>query len=61
MLSKNDKLLEVRLYSPHKCDYICEREDGTHYVFMRRGEDTYRQLHKNKTGDGWIYGKQINK
>jgi hypothetical protein len=57
MLNKNDKILEVRLYSPHKCDYICEREDGTHYVFMRRGEDSYWGLIKTDTG--WIFGEKI--
>lgn len=57
MLNKTDKVLEVRLYSPHKCDYVCEREDGTHYVFMRRGEDSYYELHKQ--GDGWIFGEKI--
>ena len=57
MLNKNDKVLEVRLYSPHKCDFICEREDGTHYVFMRRGADSYWELIKTDTG--WIYGEQI--
>jgi hypothetical protein len=57
MLNKNDKILEVRLYTPHKCDYICEREDGTHYVFMRRGEDSYWEL----TGDvnQWFFGEKI--
>ena len=57
MLNKNDKVLEVRLYSPHKCDFICEREDGTYYVFMRRGEDAYYELFKNETG--WVYGEKI--
>jgi hypothetical protein len=59
MINKNDKVLEVRLYSPHKCDFICEREDGTYYVFMRRGEDSCWELFKNKTGDGWIFGEKI--
>jgi hypothetical protein len=57
MLNKNDKVLEVRLYSPHKCDFICEREDGTYYVFMRRGEESYWELIKTDTG--WVYGEQI--
>ena len=35
MLNKNDKVLEMRLYSPHKCDFICEREDGTHYLYVK--------------------------
>ncbi len=57
MLNKNDKVLEVRLYSPHKCDFVCEREDGTHYVFMRRDEQSYYELHKQD--DGWIFGNKI--
>ena len=58
MLNKNDKVLEVRLYSPHKCDFICEREDGTYYVFMRRSEESYWELIKTDTG--WIYGEKID-
>jgi hypothetical protein len=57
MLNKNDKILEVRLYTPHKCDYICEREDGTHYVFMRRGEDSYWEL--NGDVNQWFFGEKI--
>jgi hypothetical protein len=57
MLNKNDKILEVRLYTPHKCDYICEREDGTHYVFMRRGEDSYWEL--NGDVSQWFFGEKI--
>jgi hypothetical protein len=57
MLKKTDKLLEVRLYSPHKCDYICEREDGTHYVFMKRDEESYWELIRTDTG--WVFGNQI--
>ena len=59
MLNKNDKVLEMRLYSPHKCDFICEREDGTYYVLMRRDEDVYYELYKNQEQDGWIYGEKI--
>lgn len=57
MLNKLDKVIEVRLYSPHKCDYVCQREDGTFYVFMRRGEDCYHELYK--TSDGWILGDKL--
>ncbi len=57
MLNKTDKVLEVRLYSPHKCDFICERQDGTYYVLMRRGEDCYHELHKQ--GAGWVFGEKI--
>lgn len=57
MMNKSDKVIEVRLYSPHKCDYVCQREDGTFYVFMRRGEDCYHELYK--TSDGWILGDKL--
>ena len=57
MLNKNDKVLEIRLYSPHKCDFMCEREDGTRYLFRRLDEDSYWELIKTDTG--WVYGEQI--
>jgi len=57
MLNKNDKVLEVRLYSPHKCDFMCEREDGTRYLFRRIDGDSYWEL--TKTDTGWVYGEQI--
>jgi hypothetical protein len=57
MLNKNDKVLEVRLYSPHKCDYLCEREDGTRYLFRRLDEDSYWEVIKTDTE--WVYGEQI--
>lgn len=38
MIGKNDKVLEVRLYTSHDADYICERLDGTRYVYeVRKG------------------------
>ena len=60
MLSKKDKLIEVRLYTSHICDYVCEREDGTFYVYMCRKEKKYHELYKTDTGTGWILGEQIN-
>jgi hypothetical protein len=57
MLNKNDKVLEVRLYSPHKCDFMCEREDGTRYLFRKLDENSYWELVKTDTG--WVYGEQI--
>jgi len=57
MLNKTDKVIEARLYSPHKCDFICEREDGTHYVYIKRDWTGYYELHRN--GDGWIYGEKL--
>lgn len=36
MIGKNDKLITVKLYTSHDSDYICERPDGTRYVFQKR-------------------------
>ena len=60
MLNKEDKIIEAKLYSSHICDYICEREDGTLYVMMRREDDTYREVTIDPTGKtDWIYGEII--
>jgi len=61
MLNKTDKLIEVRLYTSHVCDYLFERADGTFYVYMNGKEGKkYHELHKTDTGTGWILGEQIN-
>lgn len=57
MLNKNDKVIELRLYSPHKCDFICEREDGTYYLYVKRDWIGYYELHRN--GKQWICGEKI--
>lgn len=36
MIGKNDKLVTVKLYTSHDTDYICERPDGTRYVYQKR-------------------------
>lgn len=36
MIQKEDKVIEVRLYTSHDTDYICQRPDGTHYVYEVR-------------------------
>ncbi len=60
MLNKNDKIIKARLYSPHKCEYICERVDGTHYVYRRLGEDEYYELHPNPSGETrWVWGNKV--
>lgn len=62
MLNKNDKIIEARLYSPHKCQYVCEREDGTHYLFSRVDGDVFYELHLNPSGETrWIIGEEIKK
>lgn len=32
MEDEKDRLIELRLYSPHKCDFIYERENKTRYA-----------------------------
>ena len=36
MIGKEDKLIEVILHTSHNTDYICERKDGTRYVYEVR-------------------------
>ena len=60
MLNPKDKIIQARLYSPHKCEYVCERENGTHYVYRRLGEEEYYELHPNPTGETkWLWGDRI--
>jgi hypothetical protein len=60
MLNIKDKIIEARLYSPHKCEFICEREDGTHYVYRRLDDEEYYELQPNLTGETkWIWGQKI--
>jgi hypothetical protein len=58
MLNKNDKVLEMRLYSPHKCDFICKREDGTHYLYVKCDWTGYYEVHRE--GNQWICGEKID-
>ena len=63
MLSKNDTVIEVRLYTPHVSDFICKREDGTHYVYMpyRDNGSMYYDLQPNPSKETkWIMGNKIN-
>lgn len=39
MIGKDDKLIEVKLYTPSDSDFICERPDGTRYVYEVRKKD----------------------
>lgn len=39
MIGKNDKLITVKLYTSHDADYICERSDGTRYVYQKRKDN----------------------
>ena len=63
MLNENDKVIEARLYTPHVTDFICEREDGTHYVYMpyRDSDSRYYDLQPNPSKETrWIMGNKIN-
>ena len=61
MLNLKDKIIEARLYSPHKCEFICEREDGTHYVYRRLDDEEYYELQQNLTGETkWVWGEKIS-
>ena len=60
MLNKSDKLIQVRLYSPHKCDFIYERENGTRYVHRKLEETAFYELHQVDDTANWIVGEIIN-
>ena len=57
MLNKKDKLIKLLLNSPHVCDFIYEREDGTYYAFRKNKDEWYQEL--TKVGDQWITGEVI--
>lgn len=57
MLNKNDKLIRLNLNSPHVCDFIYEREDGTYYAYRKNHEEWYQEL--TKVGDQFITGEVI--
>lgn len=62
MLNKSDKLIHLKLYSPHKTDYIWEREDGTRYIHRRLDEETINELYRNPDNpDEWLVGKEIER
>ena len=61
MLNETDKVVEVRLYSPHVCDFVYEREDGTYYVHMSHEESKYFELHINPSKETkWILGEMVH-
>jgi hypothetical protein len=59
MLNPSDTLIQVKLYSPHNCDFIWQREDGTRYVHRKLGKESVNELHKNPDKDEWIIGEVI--
>lgn len=50
MIEKNDKVIEVRLYTSHDSDFFCERPDGTRYVYevSKNGKRCYDIDGRNK-------------
>lgn len=60
MSNKSDKLIHAKLYSPHKTDYIWEREDGTRYVHRKLDEESMNELSQNPNNpDEWLIGEEI--
>jgi len=60
MLNPNDKMIKVHLYSSHICDFLYEREDGSHYVHMKRETESFVELLPNPTGETrWVHGETI--
>jgi hypothetical protein len=53
MQNKSDKLVELKLYSPHECDFIYVREDGTSYALRQKsGQDRHIiELTSEKSND----------
>lgn len=46
MLNKSDKLIKLLLNSPHVCDYIYQREDGSYYAHRKNHDEWYQELTK---------------
>ena len=60
MLNKSDKLIHVLLYSPHKCEFIYEREDGTRYTHRKLDEEGVYEIYKNPDNPKeWLIGEKI--
>ncbi len=58
MLEKTDKLIQLLLYSPHVCDFIYEREDGTFYAQRKNHNEWYQKV--TKVDDQWVFGDRID-
>lgn len=56
---KTDKLVELILYTPHVCDFIWQRPDGTYYADRRNHGQTYIDV--KKIDDKWVFGDIIEK
>ena len=60
MSNKSDKLIHIKLYSPHKTDYIWEREDGSRYVHRKLDEESMNELSQNPSNPNeWLIGEKI--
>lgn len=49
-----DDLIEVRLYSPHVCDFIYRREDGSYYADRRNHGQQFLEV--TRADSGWVFG-----
>ena len=50
MINKDDKVVELKLYTSHDTDYIYERPDGTRYVHQKRkNSSAIYELNEDKT------------
>ena len=50
---KKDQLIELLLYSPHVCDFIWQRPDGTCYADRRNHGQEYIEV--AKVNDKWVF------
>jgi len=57
MLEKTDNLIEVILYSPHVCDFIYQREDGTYYAQRKNHGEWYQNVIKD--GENWTFTEKM--
>lgn len=55
---ENDKLIELRLYSPHKCDFIWQREDGSYYAIQQKSGKDREVVEVEKDDTEWNGWKQ---
>lgn len=52
-----DELAQVLLYSPHVCDFIYKRKDGTYYADRRNHGQSFIEV--TKVDGKWLFGKSI--
>lgn len=50
-MESEDRMIEVRLYSPHQCDFIYQRPDNSYYA-LRQDKKRYI-VELEKDGNSW--------